>query len=433
MAVLTTTLESSVDDDDAQASASAKANYLFEHIDELVCESEQKKNQAHVDALALNQQLVHKYQGHFPKIPTMTSHELVARWKQQDREDDAREDSIVTDSTSSTAYSSGSFQQTTSSRLAGPLLLLDVRSKVERAVSIIPGAVSIDCLEKTRWMNRHVHHFYPEENSQGIPTIVLYSTIGIRSGREAQRLVDDLTSTFDSIQIGTSVDIKILDGILSYSFVEDAPPLMSQSHEMTTRIHSYSKEWSSAINPDYDVIYFNAKSLKRYRFQTSVMSAFRKTQHQFSKSMTKKKKSVTNCERSNTSTRSLGGDLRKFVTPVGVVATNNNSNNNNSINNIHPRTNNRTRSYMYNNTTNHAPKIVVGGIGLGIVNSHSTSDLTSLAVQAHDLTTTRTNPTASSSSPTNHTANATTTGTTTNNTTTMKRRLHSASDLTSLL
>jgi len=431
MAVLTTTLESSVDDDDAQASASAKANYLFEHIDELVCESEQKKNQAHVDALALNQQLVHKYQGHFPKIPTMTSHELVARWKQQDREDDAREDSIVTDSTSSTAYSYGSFQQT-ASRL-GPLLLLDVRSKAERSVSIIPGAVSIDCLEKTRWMNRHVHHFYPEENSQGIPTIVLYSTIGIRSGREAQRLVDDLTSTFDSIQIGTSVDIKILDGILSYSFVEDAPPLMSQSHEMTTRIHSYSKEWSSAINPDYDVIYFNAKSLKRYRFQTSVMSAFRKTQHQFSKSMTKKKKSVTNCERSNTSTRSLGGDLRKFVTPVGVVATNNNSNNNNSINNIHPRTNNRTRSYMYNNTTNHAPKIVVGGIGLGIVNSHSTSDLTSLAVQAHDLTTTRTNPTASSSSPTNHTANATTTGTTTNNTTTMKRRLHSASDLTSLL
>mmetsp|Transcript_55051 Transcript_55051/g.63539 ORF Transcript_55051/g.63539 Transcript_55051/m.63539 type:complete len:174 (+) Transcript_55051:650-1171(+) len=109
-------------------------------------------------------------------------------------------------------------------------------------------------------MHKHVHHFYPEENQADdaapIPTIVLYCTIGYRSGREAQRLVDDLTSTF-GIDIGTSVEIKQLDGILSYSFVEDAPPLPSHTQEgggsddvMTRRrIHSYGNELMVHCHP----------------------------------------------------------------------------------------------------------------------------------------------------------------------------------------
>merc|ERR1719491_2134094 len=114
---------------------------------------------------------------------------------------------------------------------------------------------------------------------------------------------------------------------------------------MTRRIHCYRKEWSTALHPEYDVMYFNANTLKLYKhlFQTGVMSAVRKTQHQFSKSTTTtKKKSVThnNCERSNTSTRSLGGDLRKYSNPVSTT-------NSNSINNIHNRTLRTRRSQNY--------------------------------------------------------------------------------------
>merc|ERR1711957_795956 len=132
------------------------------------------------------------------------------------------------------------------------------------------------------------------------PTIVFYCTIGYRSGREAQRLVDELTSPsslVDGIELGKSLDIKNLDGILSYSFVPDAPPLiMSRNSQQNTssngngndcggggggggggdgmttmtttttittttrNVHSYGKEWSVAMNPDYDVVYFNTIS-----------------------------------------------------------------------------------------------------------------------------------------------------------------------------
>merc|ERR1719491_2036352 len=88
---------------------------------------------------------------------------------------------------------------------------------------------------------------------------------------------------------------------------------------MTRRIHCYRKEWSTAIHPDYDVLYFNANTLKLYKhlFQTGVMSAVRKTQHQFSKSTTTTKKKSTK-ETIYASTRSLDcGDLRKG--PVYVV------------------------------------------------------------------------------------------------------------------
>lgn len=304
--------------------ATARSTTSQQHVVEQLIierteEKEKKTNQQQHDndveqALALNKKMVKKYQSHFPEIPTMTSKELIERWKQQDREDNERDNSIIASnnsndsdgsSSSSSYYSCESFTKTSSK--FGPLLLLDVRSKAERDVSIIPGAISMDDLERTKWMNKHVHNSSPEKTSASaaaptttvVPTIVLYCTIGYRSGREAQRLVDDLTSNDvgGGIEIGKSVDIKNLDGILAYSFVDDAPPLMSRlsqqdggsDYVMTRHIHSYGKEWSSAMNPEYDVIYFNSNSFEFYKhlFQTGIMSALRLGQHQISE-LTKK-------------------------------------------------------------------------------------------------------------------------------------------------
>eukprot|EP00580_Thalassiosira_gravida_P003447 CAMPEP_0201621962 /NCGR_PEP_ID=MMETSP0492-20130828/47159_1 /ASSEMBLY_ACC=CAM_ASM_000837 /TAXON_ID=420259 /ORGANISM="Thalassiosira gravida, Strain GMp14c1" /LENGTH=345 /DNA_ID=CAMNT_0048091533 /DNA_START=1 /DNA_END=1039 /DNA_ORIENTATION=- len=304
--------------------------------------------------LATNRRMVRKYHSMFPDIPTMTSNELVTtRWNWNaaaiddfDVEDDADD--------------------------KGPLLLIDCRSKSERNVSMIPGAYAMDddgdaiteWIDKyvrriidtdnnnnnknnnnsndnvdSEWIDKYVRRIIDTDNnnnnknnnnsndnvdsdehegksgSSGMqmqPTIVTYCTIGYRSGRDAQYLVDTLTDDRRGIDIGKSVDIKNLDGILSYSFVENAPPLIAhsrpgmryhrrhhrnvgttggggstggsddESFATTRRVHSYGREWSAAANPDYEVVYFDtALRRARHSVQTGLTCAFRMVQHQF--------------------------------------------------------------------------------------------------------------------------------------------------------
>jgi rhodanese-related sulfurtransferase len=238
--------------------------------------------------------MVQKYQSMFPKIPTMTSEELVALWKQIDKMQDERDDSLNSDSEDddhSKKYNA--LQEETS-----PLLLIDVRTKAERAVSMLQGALSMDDLETTKWMNKYVHQFDGVPRG-GIPTIVTYCTIGYRSGREAQRLVDELTSTF-GIEIGVSVQIKNLDGILAYSFVEDAPPLLrpcrkgSSDSFMTRRIHSYGKAWAEAVDPSFETVQFDSKpKMAKHLLQTGLCSALRMVQHTITKTTHKAKQTTT--------------------------------------------------------------------------------------------------------------------------------------------
>merc|ERR1740117_1248623 len=72
-----------------------------------------KRSQEYVDALAINKKMVKKYQSQFPEIPTMTSKELIERWKQQDREDDERDDSIASSSISNNSNNTYSTSTTT--------------------------------------------------------------------------------------------------------------------------------------------------------------------------------------------------------------------------------------------------------------------------------------------------------------------------------
>jgi rhodanese-related sulfurtransferase len=307
------------------------------------------KNILRLEQLAVNKKMVRKYQSLFPQIPTMTSVELVERWKQQDREDDERDSQSSSSSIDSEEHASQSNSPESFARRnkVGPLLLLDVRSKSERNVSIIPGASSMDDLETIRWINKYVHGFEGKQLRCGTPTIVMYCTIGYRSGREAQHLYDDLTTTFD-IDIGSNtVEIKNLDGILAYSFVENAPPLMypatsdgGSDYHMTKRIHSFGKEWLTACNPDYDVVYFNTKSkLCKHLLQTGLISAVRVIQHLVSKSIkkTRKTKVVKNvCIEPLGSVLNMNIGIPKILGGNGshstsdLTALDNNTNNNNN-------------------------------------------------------------------------------------------------------
>jgi len=274
---------------------------------------EESRNQTRQKRMATNQKMVQKYHAMFSKIPTMTSEELVERWKQIDKERDEHDDSQHSDDGDDNNDTNDNHN--TNDIGAGPLLLIDVRSKPERELSMIQGAFAMDDLETIRWINKHVHRLGSSEHHGGsgnpakpdqqhqqhraTPTIVTYCTIGYRSGREAQWLLDDLTSTY-GIEVGSgpgnSVDIRNLDGILAYSFVPNAPPLLCPCHKgssdslMTRRIHSYGKEWSEAADPAFEVVYFDSTPQKaKHLLQTGAASLVRMVQHQIHKTTTKSK------------------------------------------------------------------------------------------------------------------------------------------------
>lgn len=260
-----------------------------------------KMDQTRQERRAQNQEMVQKYHSMFPEVPTMTSEELVARWKEIDRLADERDDSQSDESDDE------------NENQPGPLLLIDVRSKAERQVSMIQGSLAMDDLETQWWINKYVHNF-DGFHKGGTPTIVTYCTIGYRSGREAQHLIDELTGTF-GYEIGKSVEIKNLDGILAYSFVEDVPPLLrpcrkgSSDSLMTRRIHTYGKDWSEAVDPSFETVYFESKPQKALRhLQLSVTSAFRMLQHQIHKSTTKAKKKVVEPVANMAGTSVMGGN-----------------------------------------------------------------------------------------------------------------------------
>ncbi|KAL3936327.1 MAG: hypothetical protein SGARI_002602, partial [Bacillariaceae sp.] len=123
---------------------------------------------------------VASYQGQFPDVPTMTSNELVKKICSE-------KDNI---------------------------LLVDVRTQEEQDASMIPGALRLKDVDLSEQMK--------DEESK---MLVIYCTVGYRSGREARRL--------QQLHPEWKGRIYNLDGILAYSHVQDAPPLVTTMHHDT--------------------------------------------------------------------------------------------------------------------------------------------------------------------------------------------------------
>lgn len=98
----------------------------------------------------------------------------------------------------------------------GLYVLIDVRTPEERAVSVLPGAISVDEFERDRERYRH-------------RPVVAYCTIGYRSGVYAAALGRD------------GVDVRNLQGgILAWCFA--GQPVTGPSGP-TRRVHVYGKRW----------------------------------------------------------------------------------------------------------------------------------------------------------------------------------------------
>lgn len=101
------------------------------------------------------------------------------------------------------------------------VVLVDVRPLKERVVSTIPGAISTEEFEA----NLHSYRQYP---------IVVYCTIGYRSGYYAQKMAQE------------DLDIYNLRGsLLAWSHIDGK---LTNRFGDTKQIHVYSKKWQLAAD-----------------------------------------------------------------------------------------------------------------------------------------------------------------------------------------
>jgi rhodanese-related sulfurtransferase len=183
------------------------------------------------------------YQSQFPDVPTMTSQELLEIMRRNESSSD--------------------------------VVLVDVRTREEQAVSMISGAVPLQDFDLSSSSSKH------SENT----TIVTYCTVGYRSGQEARHL--------QNLHPEWKGKIYNLDGILAYTYVEDAPPLVTKTNcdggkthedapqveqQPTRQVHTYGSTWNCA-NPDYQAVWFENHSFLRKFFQTVCRSVLRFSQH----------------------------------------------------------------------------------------------------------------------------------------------------------
>lgn len=98
-----------------------------------------------------------------------------------------------------------------------PIILVDVRTDAERAISIIPGAISENEFNQKK------------ENFKGIP-IVAYCTIGYRSGLFAKKIMQEGFLSYN-----------LIGGVLAWA---EAGQSFQNNHGKTNLVHVYAEEWN---------------------------------------------------------------------------------------------------------------------------------------------------------------------------------------------
>ncbi len=113
-------------------------------------------------------------------------------------------------------------------RAEGEVILVDVREAKERAVSMIPGAITRE-------------QFEAEKSSLGDRAVVAYCTIGYRSGEYVETLNKEGISALN------------LEGSI-LAWVNAGQPVVDPAGAPVKRVHTYGKQW--ALLPEgYEAVY----------------------------------------------------------------------------------------------------------------------------------------------------------------------------------
>ena len=144
-------------------------------------------------------------------------------------------------------------------------LIVDVRSKSEQSISMIPGSIPLNQFEQT-----HVP-------SPSTTTVIFYCTVGYRSGMTARYFQDKY-----------SIPVKNLDGIVAYThaiseFVNTEKKTIymlknPQTNEDTNRVHCYGKSWNYVDN-HFEPVFFNSFHFLWKTFGVGLLTVWRSLQH----------------------------------------------------------------------------------------------------------------------------------------------------------
>jgi rhodanese-related sulfurtransferase len=115
------------------------------------------------------------------------------------------------------------------------LLLVDVRSPPEIDISTINNAITREELELLPFEDTKDKH------------IVLFCTIGLRSGNYASELVNRGYS-----------DVRNGEGVVLWSHLSEGEAFFNRKQgAFTMEIHGFGKPWSEMFSPEYTVITFS--------------------------------------------------------------------------------------------------------------------------------------------------------------------------------
>jgi rhodanese-related sulfurtransferase len=159
-------------------------------------------------------------------------------------------------------------------RTAESFRLVDARTQPEQAVSMIQGAVSLQQFRKEMESRSCIHQVLASSETEELlegtkdpskPAIIVYCTIGYRSGLEATHLRRQYPD----------LEVYSLDGIVAYTHalegcglpssvppdVQELPPLIDPKTSRVTRvIHTFGGAWDLAPS-SYNTVQFRPLAL----------------------------------------------------------------------------------------------------------------------------------------------------------------------------
>lgn len=110
-----------------------------------------------------------------------------------------------------------------------PVLLVDVRTEEEFAVSCIPEAVHFETPGELG------EHLLGKVDLPG--TVVLYDSLGFRSAEFAEKLQDTMTLRFEHLEGGI------------FAWANEGLPLTDPEGEPASEVHPYNKMWGRLLDP----------------------------------------------------------------------------------------------------------------------------------------------------------------------------------------
>lgn len=143
-----------------------------------------------------------------------------------------------------------------------PLLIFDVRTKEEQAVSQIEGAVLLLPGEDP-WQRSELRGFLKSDAGKQAPSedeahradtdkyIVVYCAVGARSGAMTRRLLDGSAT---GRRLPENVHAYNLHGGI-FTWANRGYPLMDpKTHGPTRRVHGYNAKWAAFLHPPAEAV-----------------------------------------------------------------------------------------------------------------------------------------------------------------------------------